>query len=145
MSLSIENRNKTFFKIKYGLSKRRGEVYLAIQDIQCGKATIEEVCSFLNKPKNEVSGRISELKSLYLIREFGSNKSSKNHSQTIYSIVENEKERYDLMIEDLHEQKRRLENLDYNLQKVTGFTNDLVVKERDKVKTKINQIEKLLK
>lgn len=143
MSLSIENRNKTFFKIKYGLSKRRGEVYLAIKDIQCGKATIEEVCALLNKPKNEVSGRISELKSLYLIKEIGSEKSKKNHTQTVYSIV-HESEREGLMIESLHETKRNYENIQFNLTCVTGYANDLLIKELDKLKTKINQIEKLL-
>lgn len=93
--------------------------------------------------KNEVSGRITELKSLYLIKEVGNNKTKKNHTQTVYSAVE-PSERMWLMTNDLHEQKRREENLVFNLTLVTGFTKELVFAELKKVESKIKQIEKLL-
>lgn len=142
MSLSTENRNATYINIVGGLPEKRLSVYQSIERL--GFASIENICDQLDLPKNEVSGRITELKSLYLVKEVGSEKSKKNHSQTVYSIV-HESEREGLMIESLHEEKRRFENLQFNLTKVTGFANDIIVKEIDKTKSKISQIEKLLK
>lgn len=141
MSLSTENRNATYIDIVGGLPEKRLAVYKSIEWF--GFASIENICDQLSSPKNEVSGRITELKSLYLIREIGSEKSKKNHSQTVYSIV-HESEREGLMIESLHENKRISENLEFNLSRVSGFANDVLVKEIDKLKSKINQIEKLL-
>lgn len=141
MSLSTENRNATYIDIVGGLPEKRLSVYKSIEWF--GSASIENICEQLSLPKNEVSGRITELKSLYLIKEIGSEMSKKNHSQTVYGIVE-ESERNWLMTNDLHEQKRHLENLQFNLTNVSGFANDILVKEIEKTKTKINNIEKLL-
>lgn len=142
MSLSTENRNATYIHIVGGLPEKRLAVYKSIEWF--GFASIENICEQLSLPKNEVSGRITELKSLYLIREIGSEKSKKNHTQTVYSII-HESERERLMIESLHETKRSLENVDFNLNCVTGYSNDILTKEHYKLKSKINQIEKLLK
>lgn len=78
-----------------------------------------------------------------MIKEVGNNKTKKNHTQTVYSAVE-PSERMWLMTNDLHEQKRREENLVFNLTLVTGFTKELVFAELKKVESKIKQIEKLL-
>jgi len=141
MSLSTQNRNVTYIDIVGGLPEKRKAVYQQIEFM--GKASIEDISQNLVAGKNEVSGRITELKSLYLIREIGSEKSKKNHIQTVYSIV-HESEREGLMIESLHETKRCLENVEFNLNCVTGYSNDILTKEHDKLKSKINQIEKLL-
>lgn len=138
---STQTRNKTYQDILESLPKKRSAVFESI--LSAGFASIEDVCDDLSLQKNEVSGRITELKSLYLIKEIGNNKTKKNHTQTVYSAVEQSERRW-LMTNDLHEQKRREENLVFNLTLVTGFTKELVFTELKKVESKIKQIEKLL-
>lgn len=82
MSISEFNRNRAFDEVP--ITKRQQEVLSTLTEL--GKASLDSVCNKLGKPKNELSGRITELKEeKFLIKEIESEKSScSNNAVTVY-------------------------------------------------------------
>ena len=139
MQLSIINRNGAYEKLIDKLPKKRKEVFTALTTLE--KASLETISSFMNRRTNDISGRITELKKCFLIKEFCSAESQRTgNSVTVYTLT-TEDERIDLTNKrfiELRTEKDRLTN-DLNLHK--GLSQAL----RRIVLDRISKIEKEIK
>lgn len=141
MELSIKNRNETYINILDKLSNARKAAYQVISEL--GFASLDEVCINTNKTKNELSGRITELKHFGLIKEVSSGVSSRSNNKcTIYSCTSLEER---IMIVNRHyvklidEQKKLESDFHLNLSKYSLC----VIKTRIiSIKRKINELSK---
>lgn len=139
--LSVINRNETYKNIIEKLPNSRKVVYEVIY--QLGYSSLDEVCFNLNKTKNELSGRITELKYFGLIKEVSDGISSRsNNKVTVYSCTTQE-ERISIVNKryiSLIEEQKKLES-DF-IEGISIFTLDLIKKRISSIKKKINQLSK---
>jgi len=70
MQTSILNRNQAFFDIISDLSNKRKSVYNSIN--KSSNITCREIAKDLSLPINSITGRVTELKNMFLIVESGS-------------------------------------------------------------------------
>ena len=142
-ALSIENRNRTYASLVENLSQSRKLVYDAIKKL--GTVSLDKVCFYLGKPKNALSGRITELKSQFFIKEVGIEKSGcSQNSVTLYAIT-TEAERIELInrrYSELRSEKDALIN-DYNLD-LSSLSKELLKKELGKLSKEQKTLEIML-
>ncbi len=144
-SISIENRNQTYFSILEKLSDGKREVYNIIKELV--NASLDDVSELLGKHKNEFSGRVTELKNECLIVEIEKPAKSRrsNNTVTLYRLT-TEEERIDLLnfkhLELIH-YKRELNNDLLNLD-LCELTKELVTKEIKKVSKSIKKLSELI-
>lgn len=141
MELSIKHRNETYEKIKEKLSESRRVVYESIADL--GQTDLDTICFNLNRTKNELSGRITELKFYGLIKEVGDNISSRsNNKVTLYTLTTPE-EQIEIVNKTFVELREKSDSLvnDYNLG-LSKFSINLIKREIRKINAKIKQLEK---
>ena len=141
MELSIKHRNETYEKIKEKLSESRRVVYESIADL--GQTDLDTICFNLNRTKNELSGRITELKFYGLIKEVGDNISSRsNNKVTLYTLTTPE-EQIEIVNQTFVELREKSDSLvnDYNLG-LSKFSINLIKNEIRKINAKIKQLEK---
>ena len=140
--LSTFNRNEAFHTVVDKLPEKRKQVYLAIKEK--GRATALEISLHFMKPINEVTGRITELKELCLIKESGSSKNNYTRcNNTLYSVCSDE-ERIDLInskYQDLIDRRDALVN-DYNLN-LSDYTKEYLVKQISSIDSKINKLKEI--
>lgn len=141
MELSIKHRNETYENIMDKLPEARRMVYETIYDL--GRAKLSDVCFNLNKTKNEVSGRITELKFFGLVKEIDvaiSNRS--NNKVTVYTCTTST-ERIEIVnkrYQELINERDALIN-DFNL-KMSPYSLVLITKEKNRINKKIVQLSK---
>lgn len=139
---SLENINESFQGVVERLPQRRKEVYELIKSNP--NITIQEASEKLGKPINEVSGRFTELKEVFLIVELEDkiNRRSgfKNTSYVISNLDElmthmpmliNSYRAQQIMLED------DIENCEYEL------SIKILEREKNKVERKINKLVEL--
>ena len=144
-SISIENRNQTYFSILEKLSDGKREVYNIIKELV--NASLDDISGLLGKHKNEFSGRVTELKNECLIVEIKKKATSKRSSNTVTLYrVTTEVERISLLnfkrLEFIH-YKTELSNDLVNLD-LCELTKELVVKEIKKVSKSIKKLSELI-
>lgn len=141
MELSIKHRNETFEAIKEKLSESRRVVYQAIADL--GQTDLDTICFNLNRTKNELSGRITELKFYGLIKEVGDNISSRSNNKVTLYILTTPEEQIEIVNKTFVELREKSDSLvnDYNLG-LSKFSINLIKREIRKINAKIKQLEK---
>ena len=140
---STKNRNAAYFSIIEKLSKKRKLIFQLIGENK--EITAQELAEKYMLPINEVTGRITELKDMCLIVEFGSKENRwTNYNNTSYQVIKNENERIDLINKKFVEYRNAKDKLinDYNL-KLSDLSKTLIQKEINKIQKKINYLEKL--
>lgn len=140
---SITNRNAAFHSIIEKLPENRRLIFELIQENK--QITAQEISEKYQKPINEITGRITELKNYCFIVEAGSRENRFTSKQnTIYQVIQSEDERINLINKrfvELRDTKDSLIN-DYNLN-LSKISKELLKKEINKIQTKINFLEKI--
>ena len=139
---SIENRNNAYFQNIEKLSQRRKTVYKLIENY--GQLTAQEIKEKMVLGINQVSGRISELQELFLIKSVASKINNRsNKKNTVWSIT-TKNERNDLINAKYVELRNKRDILinDLNL-KISKTSKYLLKKEINKINTLISNLEKL--
>lgn len=139
MKTSIQNRNYAYFQIVDSLCEKRREIYFLIQ--KHPNATAQFLAELTGKPINEITGRITELKNLFLIVQTGSaiNRYTKKPNAT-YRVVNSLEERASLINSEfiaLRNEKERLERDYHQLKNEGDFSQEL----KDFVKSEIKHLE----
>ena len=116
MSIATQNRNRAYFEITEKLNKK---CQLILELIKENKGiTRQELSDKYCIPINEVSGRITELEKMCLIRAIGSSKNSvTNKFNTIYKAIHGER-----LIIEMRNQKAQ-ELIDIR----NGMVNDYIL------------------
>tara|TARA_Y100000401_G_C8326015_1_gene228351 strand:+ start:8093 stop:8557 length:465 start_codon:yes stop_codon:yes gene_type:complete len=142
MSLSIENRNKSYKEELPKLSKKRSEIFEIIR-LTPG-ITAFDISQMYNLNINQVTGRITELKDLCLITEFGFKSNlMTNKTNTRYRVINDTEEflklqkirfvmlrnKKDMLLGDLH-----------HIANISPLTRGWLRKEVDKLTRKIKQL-----
>lgn len=143
MSISIQNRNEIYLSIYDSLPKRRALIYKKINQYEpCSALDIEKITGM---KVNKFSGRITELKNSFLIKEVGLKHYKKNCSSTQYSIIRNANERVDLINAEFVRLRDKRDSLlsDYHMG-LSAFTKYLLKKELKKIDDKIKGLENIL-
>lgn len=144
MNTSIRNRNQSFQSIISDLPERRQYIFKFIEKYP--NVSAQEISERTMLPINEITGRITELKSTFLIVENGDRENKFTHKKnTVYRAVQNVDERIDLVnaaFIRLREMKEKLEN-DFHLG-VSVFSRKLIEKEVTKIKARIHSLDKVL-
>ena len=134
MNAAIQNRNESFFIDTEKFSARRKTVYNLIRDY--GALTAPQIKAKMVLGINQVSGRITELKDSFYIKEAGSIMNEKsNKPNTLYKVT-GENERIDLInatFIDLRNERDILIN-DLNLLNLSQIT-------RERTKARIKKID----
>lgn len=145
MQLSLIHRNEAYTKIINKLPRKRKEVFTALTTL--GKASLENIASFMNRRTSDISGRITELKKCFLIKEFCSAKAQRTNNPVTVYMLTNEDERVDLVNErfiELRTEKDRLTN-DLNLFKgLSQATRRIVLDRLKKIDKEINDLSKAI-
>lgn len=141
MNLSLKHRNETYKEIFDKLPRSRREVYQSIYDL--GHATLDTVCFNLNKTKNELSGRFTELKFFGLIREVSSSVSNRsNNKVTVYTCTTST-QRIEIVNKHYQELINKQKGLESDYQKgLSNHTLGVVKLEISKINKKIDQLSK---
>ena len=145
MQTSVLNKNLAYTSIVDKLPKKRKEVFNTISTL--GKASLENIARFLNCRPSDVSGRVTELKNMFLIKEFCSAKSQRTkNSVTVYTLT-SEDERIHLVnvrFIELRREKDRLTN-DLNLHKELSQALRRIALDRiSKIEKEIKSLEKVI-
>lgn len=147
MSDSKEIRNKTYQEISETLPLARKRVLNKI--LQIRPCTRQQVQNELGLEANEVSGRFTELKDMFLIREVGeTSDTSTGHSHTIWDIIETQMEREYYMRDEIERISKENEAWklildvaqDHNLEIQQEIKNSI-----KKTQIKLNRIKKIWK
>jgi hypothetical protein len=145
MQLSIHNRNDAFLQIVEKLPKKRKEVYNAISTL--GKATLDNIAKYLKCRTNDISGRVTELKKCFLIKEvFSACSQRTGNSVTVYSIC-TEEERIDLVNERYVELTRKKDSItnDLNLNRqLSQASRRTLLLEIEKINKDIKALKKVI-
>lgn len=140
---SVSNRNEAYHSIIEKIPEKRKLIFELIKENNI--STAQELSEKYLIPINEITGRITELKEMCLIKEFGSkeNKWTK-HNNTSYQVVGSDSERIDLINLKFVEYREIRDNLvnDSNLN-LSHISKKLLRKELNSIQKKINNLEKL--
>jgi len=144
-SLSIKNRNESYVNLLEKLPKKRQLIYQLISETPGITAQQISIKHFL--PINEITGRITELKEMCLIEEWG--ESENQHSgqaNTGYRAIKNRSEiinRINLKYAEIMGIKDALVS-DYH-NGLSVYTRNMIVKEIKKQDKRIAVLENTLK
>jgi hypothetical protein len=143
METSIANRNATYLAILENLPKKRGKVYEAIKIF--GVASTQDIAKYLNVDDSSISGRFTELKRCFLIKEVGFKDSTKSNNKTITYTVTTDEERIDLVNKKFVELRDKKDALiqDQILHPLCEYSQEVMTKEIAKLETKIKNLEKV--
>ena len=144
---SIENRNKAFASIVEQLPLKRKQVYNVIKEL--GRCSLDDIAEHLWVTKNEISGRVTELKETgYIVESDDVKKSTRsNNAVTIYMPVLNNDDRLFLLILNRVYLNNKLESLSIDLtnKALSQITLDLIKIEKKKLSVKFNRVQKEIK
>jgi len=98
---SIQNRNNTFNSLIDNLPSKRKEVYKVIKRLV--KCSLDDIINEIGVNKNEISGRITELKETCYIKECEESKIStrSNNKVTVYECIFDNIQRKELLEKSL--------------------------------------------
>ena len=134
---AIQNRNESFFIDTEKFSARRKTVYNLIKDY--GKLTSQEVKAKMVLGVNQVSGRITELKDSFYIKEAGSKFNETSRKPNTLWAVTGYDERIDLINFEFIKLRNERDVLinDLNLLNLSKMTKERLLK-------RVKQIDKLI-
>jgi hypothetical protein len=93
--ISLYNKKEAFLETINKLPKKRKEVYLTIH--QYKNCTLEKIARILKCRPSDISGRVTELKKCFLIKEKEILNSQRTGNSITSYIILNEDERIDLV------------------------------------------------
>ena len=140
---SITNRNTAYHSILDNLPEKRKLIFELIKEN--GQCTAQELSEKYLLPINEITGRITELKDMCLIVEFGSKENRwTKQNNTSYQVIQKEDERIDLINKKFVEYRDAKDKLinDFNLN-LSNTSKSLIKNEIRKIQKKINYLEKI--
>jgi len=140
---AIQNRNESFFIDTEKFSARRKTVYNLIKNY--GHLTTQEVRSKMVLGANQVSGRITELKELFYIKEDGSKFNEVSRKGNTLWTLTGYDERIDLInskYAELINEYKTLEN-DLNLANLSKTTKQRTLKRMEKINKLIFNLENI--
>ena len=143
-SNSILNRNQTYNKVYENLPESRRVVLATIFEMVY--ASLDQVCEYLDKTKNELSGRFTELKYFGFIKEVSNNISSRSNNRVTVYCCTSEQERIMIvndLYRDLIDEKKSLES-DYH-KGISRHTLKMVKKRISQIESRINLLSKFAK
>ena len=142
MNNSITNRNISYFQIVDKLPQKRKTIFELIKRHE--PCTAWELCSQSMLPVNEVSGRITELKRLFLVVECGKKENRfTGHFNTVYRKA-TEEERVRLINAEFVRLRDVKDDLINGLNLgVIGVTKQIVLKELKKINKQIDCLPEL--
>jgi DNA-binding Lrp family transcriptional regulator len=145
MQTSILNRNEAYNSIIEKLPKKRKEVFNVISVL--GKASLENIAKFLKCRPSDISGRITELKKCFLIKEFCSADSRRTGNPVTVYILTTEDDRIDSVNEkfiELRTERDRITN-DLNLNKALSQALRRIGLDRiNKINKEIKALKKVI-
>lgn len=141
---SIETRNQAYLSILDSLGEKRRIVYQAIKHMR--GATNHQIAEFLNWPINCVTGRVSELRKMFLIkseRKNGNTFSGNDHA--IWEITESVEEWELLMKTYLKGAKDKLQFIlsDIQNESISEVSKIELRSVARKIKVRIKKVELL--
>jgi predicted transcriptional regulator len=140
---SINNRNATYLAILENLPKQRRKVYEAIKLF--GVASVQKIAEYLNCDPSDISGRFTELKNCFLIKEVSTVKSNKSKNKVVQYTLTTDDERIDLVNKKFVELKNKKDALiqDQILHPLCEYSQEVITNEIAKIETKIKNLEKV--
>lgn len=143
MNNSIKNRNEAY-KMIGNLSEKRTLIWKVI--LENPNITIQMIAYKLGVPINEVSGRVTELKERFLIKEIGSRYEQSKTKHTCYDIIVDNSERIHLINLRYIELRTQKEDIlsDYFFNK-KEVTRQILKKELNRISKKITALDKVCK
>lgn len=154
MEQSIKNRNETFKSIVDKLPAKQLAVYKIIALVQT-PVTLDELCNLMahvnyagnivKKPKNELSGRVTELKQSFFIKEVETDAKGKTgKSVTAYERV-GKSQQLILIRNEIFDLTFKLERLELDQKlSLSPFSRMLLKKAELRFKRKIKELKNLL-
>lgn len=141
--ITEEVRNSVYQAIIDDLPEKRRIVFQAIKNI--GKATIKDIQGLTKWPKNSISGRITELRQLFMIKPVATEDGNlKSDQYTVYEIVTNDQERLDMMRGWLRDAEEKQDNLSQDLNETISADGYRVIsKDLEKLKDRIRKVKEL--
>ena len=141
---SIQNRNDSYWKIQDRIGLKQRKVLRVIQN-SLRPITAQGIAEKLDFPINQVTGRIKELKDLFLIEIAGYIKEENtNHFRSTY-IETNEVSRHIISNEFMLDKEKILTNLNSDLENPTLTVDSLriIKKEYNKNLRELNNYKKI--
>jgi len=125
------------------LPKKRKQVYNTL--LALGKASLERIASYMNKRPSDISGRITELKKCFLIKEvFTAESQRTGNTVTVYTCTTDE-ERVDLVNDRYIELIRERDLITNDLNLFKGISQASRRTLLDRLKKTSNEIKALRK
>ncbi len=142
-TLSIKNRNESFHKLTDKLGERNKTAYNLIKKYR--GLTSHQIKEKMILGLNQVSGRITELKDLFLIKESGSRKNEKSDCKNTFWVITSIEERRDLVdAEFIKLRTNRDEIIDtINTQSLKTYIENILILELKRVKKSIRNLERI--
>lgn len=139
---SVENRNESFKGVVDRLTQRRKEVYELIKSNP--NITIQEAGEKLGKPINEVSGRFTELKEVFLIVESENKINGRSGFKNVsYCVLKSELAK-ELAVVELSKLMDKIDMIRFDSSRCQyGFVVDLLNSEAKKLESKLNRIRRV--
>ena len=143
--ISLYNRNEAFLRIINKLPKKRKEVYLTIQ--QHKNCTLEKIARILKCRPSDISGRVTELKKCFLIKENKILDSKRTGNSITSYIILNEDERIDLVNENyvlLRDEKDKIINDINKYDNLSEESKKILLLRVDKINKEIKALKKVI-
>ena len=143
--ISIHNTNEAFLRIINKLSKKRKEVYITIQ--QHENCTLEKIARILKCRPSDISGRVTELKKCFLIKEKEFLNSQRTGNSITSYIILNEDERIDLVNENyilLRDEKDQIINDINEYDNLSEESKKILLLRVDKIQKEIKALKKVI-
>ncbi len=140
---AIQNRNECFFTNAETLGARKKTVYKIIESY--GKLTAQEIKEKMVLGVNQISGRLTELSDLYLIKESGSKFNEKSDRPNTLWEITTPDERIDMVntaFINLRSERDTLIN-DLNLLNLSQITRDRTFKRVRTIDKQIFNLENI--
>lgn len=139
---STENRNESFKGVVDRLPQKRKEVYELIQSNP--NITIQEAGEILVKPINEVSGRFTELKEVFLIIESENKINGRSGFKNVSYRILKAEIAHDLVVLELSKLMDKIDKLRFDSSRCAhDFSIDLLNSEAKKLESKLNRIRRV--
>lgn len=141
---STQVRNETYYKVLGSLIKSRKRVFEAITEL--GEATNNQIADHLGLKINQVTGRVTELQEMFLIKGTKSEKGKQTGFQhTVWATIP-EDQREELFKRFVNDSETKIERLSDDLeQMVSGVDHNYCQESRDAVIKKMNSLSNRLK
>lgn len=139
--ISIQTRNQAYLEVLGSLPEKRRIVYQTIRLL--GRATNKQIAEFLNWPINCVTGRVTELAKMFLVKsESKDDQTLTGYEHAIWQPVESVEEWEALMNRFIEQASQKVRLMEADLsQELSRESKSILEKEISRIKSRIKKTQ----